>query len=107
MERNKTDGNGTSTVENDSIRDEERTGTGVERRRSDREQSPPQLGSRILVTWFELTAVGITGSLLGTTVGGPVGFLIYLATSLLTVGVIFYNVNQLIKGWVQMTGEVP
>ncbi|SEU07882.1 hypothetical protein [Natrinema hispanicum] len=107
MKRDKTDGNGTRTVENDSIRDEERTGTGVERRRSDREQSHPQLGSRILVTWFELTVVGITGSLLGTTVGGPVGFLIYLATSLLTVGVIFYNVNQLIKGWVQMTGELP
>ena len=107
MERDKTDGNGTSTVEDDSIRDEEHTGTGVERRRSDRDQSPPQLGSRILVTWFELTAVGITGSILGTTVGGPVGFLIYLATSLLTVGVIFYNVNQLIKGWVQLTGERP
>jgi len=106
MDRNrKTDGNGSSTVEDDSIHDEEHTG--VERRRSDRKRSPPQLGSRILVTWFELTVVGLAGSLLGATVGGPVGFLIYLATSLLTVGVIFYNVNALIKGWVQMTGELP
>ncbi|MFD1563926.1 hypothetical protein ACFR99_10230 [Haloarchaeobius amylolyticus] len=105
MDRNKTDGDGTSTVEDDSIHDEE--STGVEHRQSDREQSPPQLGSRILITWFELTVVGITGSFLGTTVGGPVGFLIYLATSLLTVGVIFYNVNALIKGWLQMTGDHP
>jgi len=40
-------------------------------------------------------------------VGRPVDFLIYLVTSLLTVGVIFYNVNALIKGWLQMTGDHP
>ena len=61
--------------------------------------SRPQLASRVLVTWIELTVVGITGGLLGATVGGPLGFIIYLATTLLTVGVIFYNVNKLIEQW--------
>lgn len=65
--------------------------------------SHPRLGSRILLTWFELTVFGITGGVLGTTVGGPPGFIIYLATSLATVGVIFYNVNELIKGWMEVT----
>jgi len=44
----------------------------------------PRLGSRILVTWIELTLVGTTGGLLGDTVGGPPGFMIYLLTTLLT-----------------------
>lgn len=59
--------------------------------------SGPRLASRMLVTWIELTVVGITGGLLGAAVGGPPGFIIYLATTLLTVGVIFYNVNELIE----------
>lgn len=62
--------------------------------------SEPRLSSRVLVTWIELTVVGITGGLLGATVGGPPGFVIYLATTLVTVGIIFYNVNELIKAWV-------
>lgn len=62
--------------------------------------SSPRLVSRVLVTWIELTVVGITGGLLGATVGGPPGFIIYLTTTLLTVGIIFYNVNELIKKWV-------
>lgn len=66
--------------------------------------SPPRLGSRILVTWIELTVVGITGGLLGATVGGPPGFVIYLATTLLTVGIIFYNVNELVKAWLRSGG---
>jgi len=37
-----------------------------------------------LVTWIELTLVGTTGGLLGDTVGGPPGFMIYLLTTLLT-----------------------
>ncbi|WP_207217169.1 hypothetical protein [Natrinema altunense] len=65
------------------------------------EPSPPRLGSRILVTWLELTIVGITGGLLGATVGGPPGFVIYLATTLLTVGVVFHNVNELVKAWLR------
>ncbi len=67
-------------------------------------QSQPRLGSRVLLTWLELTVVGITGGILGATVGGPPGFIVYLATSLITVGIIFYNVNELIKGWMGVTG---
>lgn len=67
-------------------------------------QSQPRLGSRVLLTWLELTVVGITGGVLGATVGGPPGFIIYLMTSLVTVGIIFYNVNELIKGWIEMNG---
>ncbi|WP_225336204.1 Rab5-interacting family protein [Halomicrobium urmianum] len=66
-------------------------------------QSQPRLGSRILLTWLELTVFGITGGILGTTVGGPPGFIVYLATSLATVGIIFYNVNELVKGWMDVT----
>ena len=65
------------------------------------EISSSRLISRVLVTWIELTVVGITGGLLGTVVGGPPGFIIYLVTTLLTVGIIFYNVNELVKRWVQ------
>ncbi|AGB31372.1 hypothetical protein C488_00597 [Natrinema pellirubrum DSM 15624] len=70
---------------------------------------PPRLGSRVLLTWLELTVVGITGGLLGATIGGPPGFVIYLTTTLLSVGVVFHNVNELIKGWLRATGadEVP
>ncbi|WP_254768610.1 hypothetical protein [Salinilacihabitans rarus] len=56
----------------------------------------PHLGSRVLVTWFELTLVGLVGGALGTTVGGPPGFVIYLTTTLLSVAVLFYNVNELV-----------
>ncbi|QFU84178.1 hypothetical protein GCU68_11755 [Natronorubrum aibiense] len=62
------------------------------------------MGSRILVTWIELTVVGITGGILGATVGGPPGFVIYLTTTLLTVGIIFYNVNELVKAWLRSGG---
>nr|WP_312911510.1 hypothetical protein [Natronosalvus caseinilyticus] len=65
------------------------------------ESSPPRLGSRVLLTWLELTVVGITGGILGATVGGPPGFVIYLTTTLLTVAVIFHNVNELIKAWLR------
>lgn len=67
-------------------------------------QPAPRLGSRVLLTWVELTVVGITGGILGATVGGPPGFLVYLATSLATVGIVFYNVNNLIKGWMDVAG---
>jgi len=67
--------------------------------------SEPRLGSRILVTWIELTVVGITGGLLGATVGGPPGFIIYLATTLVTVGIIFYNVNELIRAWMRRSNR--
>jgi hypothetical protein len=57
----------------------------------------PRLLSRILVTWIELTAVGVTGGVIGNTVGGPPGFVVYLATTLISIGIIFYNVNELIE----------
>ncbi|MFD1589380.1 hypothetical protein ACFR9U_20590 [Halorientalis brevis] len=57
---------------------------------------PPRLLSRVLVTWIELTVVGITGGLAGATVGGPPGFIIYLLTTLVSIGVLFYNVDALI-----------
>lgn len=61
---------------------------------------PPSLGSRILVTWAELTAVGVLGGLFSATVEGPVGFIVYLALSLASVGILLYNVTELVKGWV-------
>lgn len=70
---------------------------------ADRDGSP-RLLSRVLVTWVELTAVGVAGGLLGAAVGGPPGFVVYLATTLLSVGVLFYNVNELVRAWVERTG---
>lgn len=70
-------------------------------------QAEPRLLSRVLVTWIELTVVGITGGLLGVTIGGPLGFIISLITTLLTIGIIFYNVNELVKGWVRATRFDP
>ncbi|WP_049936141.1 hypothetical protein [Haloplanus natans] len=63
-----------------------------------------RLGSRILVTWIELTVVGITGGLLGDAVGGPPGFIVYLLTTLVTVAILFYNVNELVAWWVRAAG---
>lgn len=67
--------------------------------------STPRLSSRILMTWVELMIVGIVGGLVGTTIGGAPGFIVSLTTTLLTVGIIFYNVNELIKDWIQATQE--
>ncbi|MEF8802416.1 MAG: hypothetical protein V5A17_09920 [Natronomonas sp.] len=53
------------------------------------------------MTWFEITVVGMAGGLLGGTIGGPPGFVVYLATTLLTVAILFYNVNELIRAWLQ------
>lgn len=61
----------------------------------------PRLVSRVLLTWIEVTVVGITGGLLGGAVGGPPGFIVYLVTTLLTIGLIFHNVNELIKSWIR------
>jgi hypothetical protein len=68
------------------------------------ETPTPRLGSRILVTWIELTVVGITGGLLGDAVGGPPGFIVYLLTTLVTVAILFYNVNALVAWWVRAAG---
>jgi ABC-type antimicrobial peptide transport system permease subunit len=55
--------------------------------------------SRVVVTWLELTFVGLTGGILGTAVGGPLGLIVYFVTTLVSVGIVFYNVNELIKRW--------
>lgn len=60
----------------------------------------PRLLSRIVVTWIELTLVGFGGGALGSSIGGPPGLIIYFITTLLSVGVLFHNVNQLVKSWV-------
>jgi len=57
----------------------------------------PNLGSRIVVTWAELTVVGLAGGILGTTVGGPPALVVYFATTLLSVGILLYNVNVLVQ----------
>ena len=67
------------------------------------ETPSPRLGSRILVTWIELTLVGISGGLLGDAVGGPPDFVVYLLTTLVTVTILFYNMNALVAWWVRAT----
>jgi len=64
----------------------------------------PRLASRILVTWIELTVVGITGGAIGNTLGGPPGFIVYLVTTLLSVAIVFHNVNELVAAWVRTAG---
>jgi hypothetical protein len=54
------------------------------------------LVSRVLVTWLELTVVGLAGAFLGGTIGGLGAFVVYLATTLLSVGILFHNVNALV-----------
>jgi hypothetical protein len=54
----------------------------------------PRLLSRVVVTWLELTVVGAGGAALGTAVAGPPVLVISLATTLLSVGVLFYNVDR-------------
>lgn len=53
--------------------------------------------SRALVTWVELTAVGIAGGVVGTNLGGPPGFIVYMITTLVSVAVLFYNVDALVE----------
>ena len=67
---------------------------------STQSSSEPRLLSRIVVTWVELTVVGFGGGAIGTSIGGPPGLIIYFVTTLVSVGILFYNVNELIKQWV-------
>ncbi|MEF8773407.1 MAG: hypothetical protein V5A37_01660 [Halobacteriales archaeon] len=53
--------------------------------------------SRALVTWVELTAVGIAGGVVGTNLGGPPGFIVYMLTTLVSVAVLFHNVDALVE----------
>lgn len=99
MESGTHKGEGRETPEDEPSQNSERSGQA----QSIAGQSQPRLVSRILLTWLELTVLGITGGVLGTTVGGPPGFIVYLATSLGTIGIIFYNVNELIRDWMEVT----
>jgi hypothetical protein len=49
--------------------------------------------SRIVVAWVELTIVGFVGAALASATSGPPRFVVFLGTTLLTVGVLFYNVD--------------
>lgn len=52
--------------------------------------------SRVLVTWFELTLAGLVGGIVGTSLGGPPGFIVYLLTTLVSVGILLYNVAVIV-----------
>jgi hypothetical protein len=54
------------------------------------------LVSRTVVTWIELVVVGFLGAALAGQTGGPPQLVIYLSTTLLSVGVLLYNVDRLI-----------
>lgn len=55
-----------------------------------------RLLSRILVTWGEIIVVGFAGAAVGGVTSGPPQLVVYLATTLLSVGVLLYNVDRLI-----------
>lgn len=57
----------------------------------------PLVFSRVVVTWVELVVVGFAGAALGTATAGPVQLVVYLATTLASVAVIVYNVDQLVR----------
>jgi hypothetical protein len=53
-----------------------------------------RLLSRIVVTWVELTLVGFAGAALAGSTSGPPQFVVFFATTLVTVAVLFYNVDR-------------
>lgn len=55
------------------------------------------LASRAFVTWAELVFVGFAGSALGGATSGPPQLVVYLATTLVSVAVLMYNVDRLIE----------
>ncbi|MFC7042409.1 hypothetical protein [Halonotius sp. GCM10025705] len=60
------------------------------------------LASRVFVTWVELVVVGFGGTALAGAVSGPPELIVYFATTLVTVAVLLYNIDQLIQ---QRLGE--
>jgi hypothetical protein len=52
--------------------------------------------SRAVVTWAELLVVGFAGSALGGATSGPPQLVVYLATTLVSVLVLFHNVDRLV-----------
>ena len=55
------------------------------------------LASRIAVTWAEVVLVGFAGAALGGATSGPPRLVVYLATTLVSVAVLLYNVDRLIR----------
>ena len=55
------------------------------------------LASRVFVTWVELVVVGFGGTALAGAASGPPELIIYFATTLVTVAVLLYNIDQLIQ----------
>jgi hypothetical protein len=55
------------------------------------------LASRAFVTWAELVVVGFAGSALGGATSGPPQLVVYLATTLVSVFVLLYNVDRLVE----------
>lgn len=64
----------------------------------------PLVFSRIVVTWVELVVVGFAGAALGSATAGPVQLVVYLATTLVSVAVIVYNVDQLVRARLRERG---
>jgi hypothetical protein len=60
-------------------------------------QASKQLLSRILLTWGELMLVGFIGAALGGATSGPPQLVVYLATTLLSVAALLYNVDRLVQ----------
>jgi len=53
--------------------------------------------SRIFVTWVEVVAIGFAGAALSGAASGPPQLIVYLATVLVSVGALLYNVDRLIQ----------
>lgn len=49
------------------------------------------------MTWVELVVVGFGGTALAGAVSGPPELIIYFATTLVSVAVLLYNIDQLIQ----------
>ncbi|WP_044958613.1 hypothetical protein [Halarchaeum acidiphilum] len=63
------------------------------------------VASRALLTWFELMVVGIVGGTVGSVLGGPLRYLLYLAVALASVGVLFYNVDAHVTARLDAAGD--
>lgn len=58
--------------------------------------SSRHLLSRIFITWVELTLVGFAGAAAGSATSGPPQLIVFLATTLVSVGFLVYNIDCLI-----------
>lgn len=65
------------------------------------EASGSLLLSRVVLTWAGLMLVGFGGAILGGSLSGPPQLVVYLATTLVSVAVLFYNVSRLIDARLQ------